>query len=89
MKSRNALQIIIARLSLPTRGAWIEILYHIGAYNVDTSLPTRGAWIEIEPGSDIYVVRKSLPTRGAWIEILIAPKLLLGLVVAPHTGSVD
>ena len=35
-------------LSLPTRGAWIEI----GAVLIGTlagmSLPTRGAWIEIE-----------------------------------------
>ena len=76
--------------SLPTRGAWIEILYHIGAYNVDTSLPTRGAWIEIAVGGD-YVGNgaTSLPTRGAWIEISPFSGLSVGINVAPHTGSVD
>ena len=39
-----------AALSLPTRGAWIEI--HFSASISDRrrlSLPTRGAWIEIVP----------------------------------------
>ena len=37
-------------MSLPTRGAWIEIGYTIGyRIKVDGSLPTRGAWIEMQP----------------------------------------
>ena len=39
-----------ARLSLPPRGAWIEILPTICAANTTTSLPPRGAWIEISLG---------------------------------------
>ena len=36
------------RLSLPTRGAWIEISISAErAISVGGSLPTRGAWIEI------------------------------------------
>ena len=56
--------------SLPTRGAWIEIVSPSVASGNASSLPTRGAWIEIRP----YLSRPdplwSLPTRGAWIEIL-------------------
>ena len=37
------------RGSLPTRGAWIEILSMDGLLEDDMmSLPTRGAWIEIK-----------------------------------------
>ena len=34
-------------VSLPTRGAWIEIPVIGGMFAVSLSLPTRGAWIEI------------------------------------------
>ena len=34
--------------SLPSRGAWIEIVaYHFGMPSPEGSLPSRGAWIEI------------------------------------------
>ena len=35
--------------SLPTRGAWIEIVLAVKDGFYGESLPTRGAWIEIEP----------------------------------------
>ena len=77
-------------LSLPVRGAWIEIdNVDVGEW-VFTSLPVRGAWIEIW-----QAIRKrlqanpSLPVRGAWIEILIFIALLTVEVVAPRAGSVD
>ena len=57
-------------LSLPVRGAWIEIIREAvpGSRKV-TSLPVRGAWIEmlIEPVTPSIML--SLPVRGAWIEI--------------------
>ena len=34
-------------LSLPTRGAWIEIVQKVAKIGKSESLPTRGAWIEI------------------------------------------
>ena len=57
-------------VSLPARGAWIEIHPVPQVYGGDPSLPARGAWIEINiasgaPTSDVA----SLPARGAWIEI--------------------
>ena len=34
-------------MSLPMRGAWIEICFHLRAYSsTGESLPTLGAWIE-------------------------------------------
>ena len=37
-----------AKLSLPVRGAWIEIITSSANSNADAlSLPVRGAWIEI------------------------------------------
>ena len=33
--------------SLPSRGAWIEIVARITVYSEPKSLPSRGAWIEI------------------------------------------
>ena len=36
-------------LSLPPRGAWIEIHKHLATQNAhEKSLPPRGAWIEIK-----------------------------------------
>ena len=58
-------------LSLPVRGAWIEILETLSiSRDKDMSLPVRGAWIEISNSYLAYAVTQSLPVRGAWIEIL-------------------
>ena len=57
-------------VSLPARGAWIEIAEYGEDVGEIMSLPARGAWIEIS-----YKLRfiqchhRSLPARGAWIEI--------------------
>ena len=56
-------------LSLPVRGAWIEILNAKSATDVAWSLPVRGAWIEILNAKSATDVAWSLPVRGAWIEI--------------------
>ena len=57
-------------LSLPVRGAWIEMLHTVGCPHHALSLPVRGAWIEIVVFAAYYRNwRKSLPVRGAWIEI--------------------
>ena len=56
-------------LSLPTRGAWIEIIRAAFQLVFQESLPTRGAWIEIAFFGLRFLRKGSLPTRGAWIEI--------------------
>ena len=39
---------MISNVSLPVRGAWIEIVHYFsGAGTTTASLPVRGAWIEI------------------------------------------
>ena len=57
--------------SLPTRGAWIEMMQEPLFCMPMTSLPTRGAWIEISPCRGKPGLSRSLPTRGAWIEIIM------------------
>ena len=37
----------VSNLSLPVRGAWIEIFILIRLLPVKMSLPVRGAWIEM------------------------------------------
>ena len=76
-------------LSLPVRGAWIEILPARGWKAAAKSLPVRGAWIEIAIAGTKCWILPSLPVRGAWIEI---PLLRWGWrldLVAPRAGSVD
>ena len=34
-------------MSLPTQGAWIEIIFEEETEVLEKSLPTQGAWIEI------------------------------------------
>ena len=47
MKFRRGFRIPSSPLSLPVRGAWIEIVCRLRREYLDTSLPVRGAWIEI------------------------------------------
>ena len=61
-------------LSLPSRGAWIEIPGPLSMCPpASRSLPSRGAWIEITLGRSGLLKLKSLPSRGAWIEISWRP----------------
>ena len=58
-------------MSLPSRGAWIEIFLDAVQRDVEhLSLPSRGAWIEMYQMMDhSRQASQSLPSRGAWIEI--------------------
>ena len=47
MKYLDDVAHLIAILSLPVRGAWIEILLASSSATLSRSLPVRGAWIEI------------------------------------------
>ena len=74
--------------SLPTRGAWIEIIPSAERATDYYSRSPHG-----ERGLKCIVtiltvfLAASLPTRGAWIEI-VAPKLLLGLLKSlPTRGA--
>ena len=76
-------------VSLPTRGAWIEIQPCHHPIKKPMSLPTRGAWIEIGVPAEMVPRKRSLPTRGAWIEMKAMEEAWTKYQVAPHTGSVD
>ena len=76
-------------LSLPVRGAWVEISGFAHKTIFGRSLPVRGAWVEI--GGDDYRRgnrRRSLPVRGAWVEILPETTREKRSTVAPRAGSV-
>ena len=77
-------------LSLPSRGAWIEMPLKFVHNAYCKSLPSRGAWIEITDYTKYkHRKQKSLPSRGAWIEIPETHQLRLEFGVAPLAGSVD
>ena len=60
------------RMSLPVRGAWVEMKVRIEQVdNSMLSLPVRGAWVEISRVLILSIVSVSLPVRGAWVEIVI------------------
>ena len=75
--------------SLPSRGAWIEIIALSVNGEALKSLPSRGAWIEIILTSGKKPYLMSLPSRGAWIEIPVSRQPGGRRLVAPLTGSVD
>ena len=78
-------------LSLPARGAWIEILkFNCHCFALRVSLPARGAWIEIV-SSTIYTgtpPRRSLRGERGLKYAGSKPKHLHE-GVAPCEGSVD
>ena len=76
-------------LSLPMRGAWIEIMRTMNWLTISSSLPMRGAWIEILAILTFPLQMMSLPMRGAWIEIEQQLDKRIKANVAPHAGSVD
>ena len=67
-------------LSLPVRGAWVEILGKIiHSASPSKSLPVRGAWVEIYVFAVSSKNAASLPVRGAWVEICRLNNLTLKL----------
>ena len=64
-------------MSLPVRGAWIEISVHANSPRLQKSLPVRGAWIEIKMMVKNGNENGSLPVRGAWIEIILVHVVML------------
>ena len=56
-------------VSLPVRGAWVEISPDELEALRTPSLPVRGAWVEIQSQASYAASQESLPVRGAWVEI--------------------
>ena len=85
---------IIARsgaiVSLPVRGAWIEIA-NTGATadSVTRRSPCGERGLKSFTNFHEQNLDWSLPVRGAWIEIVLLPCNISVLKVAPRAGSVD
>ena len=73
MKCLTAEPSDIPTMSLPVRGAWIEIPPFGISPCSTSSLPVRGAWIEMLLLAWKKSSTQSLPVRGAWIEISRSP----------------
>ena len=80
--------ILVYKMSLPVRGAWVEIVPNFGSLWSTMSLPVRGAWVEIIIPCGVEQVELSLPVRGAWVEMLMPPAKEAESEVAPRAGSV-
>ena len=86
----SAMRVAALDTSLPSRGAWIEIVYWTGVvlgFGGRSPHGERGLKYEGQHGD--HRLHQSLPSRGAWIEIPPRGRRLLLLPVAPLTGSVD
>ena len=75
-------------MSLPVRGAWVEITCSGGAPAAGVaSLPVRGAWVEIQDFFDLFFGLWSLPVRGAWVEITVSGGAPAAGVSLPVRGA--
>ncbi len=77
-------------VSLPVRGAWIEMLIWTCSSLLPRSLPVRGAWIEMSSLAYFFaphVGRSPCGERGLKCACAIAGGV--ACAVAPRAGSVD
>ena len=77
-------------MSLPSRGAWIEMVLFAARLMRSSVAPLTGS-VDRNIGATRWCkgAGTSLPSRGAWIEIRRADGPLPLWAVAPLTGSVD
>ena len=77
-------------MSLPSRGAWIEIYLPPSRLNLRNGRSPRGErGLKFQGQKVVHFRVRSLPSRGAWIEIATAWSLSSWSTVAPLAGSVD
>ena len=74
-------------MSLPIRGARIEIVDAFASLNSSSSLPTQGTRIEINWSTCSRNAVISLPMQGARIEIDDDYKGMTFDIIAPYTGD--
>ena len=76
-------------MSLPSRGAWIEILDDAVDAVYMMSLPSRGAWIEISSSGRSWSSSSVAPLAGSVDRNQQYNGFVVLTVVAPLAGSVD
>ena len=74
-------------LSLPVRGAWIEIVMIAGPDGINRRSPCGERGLKFARFINRHAVRLSLPVRGAWIEIDVSAVWRLGKVSLPVRGA--
>ena len=80
----------ITIVSLPSRGAWIEIYPCRTPYpKTESRSPPGERGLKWQRGQKNPQHSKSLPSRGAWIEIQLEKSGVNAWLVAPLPGSVD
>ena len=83
-------KLTVGKLSLPSRGAWIEILTPPPNLPLNMmSLPSRGAWIEIKPNCLALLMVAVAPLAGSVDRNIVVTSLRGLSPVAPLAGSVD
>ena len=76
--------------SLPSRGAWIEISsWSRTCSSASCRSPHGERGLKFQLGYPVRKLHMSLPSRGAWIEMFEMADIVLAIIVAPLTGSVD
>ena len=76
--------------SLPSRGAWIEIVFPPAWLTGGQCRSPRGErGLKWQGGAEMIGMILSLPSRGAWIEIFDSSNQSANASVAPLAGSVD
>ena len=76
-------------MSLPSRGAWIEISKGFDSTHTVTSLPSRGAWIEITRSCSGISASWVAPLAGSVDRNSVDVRRAYRKGVAPLAGSVD
>ena len=80
----------VSGMSLPPRGAWIEIGRPLPGDRWRKGRSPHGErGLKFCPSRRGSLCFRSLPPRGAWIEIKIQTVTAIRYLVAPPTGSVD
>ena len=87
MKCAGAAPLLAPCQSLPSRGAWVEIVGGNYECTANQSLPSRGAWVEISGRGTSCIGKGSLPSRGAWVEISMAAMCLALTLSLPSRGA--
>ncbi len=77
-------------MSLPVRGAWIEIVISATCVPRALSLPVRGAWIEmILSRFRVALARRRSPCGERGLKSSLSLANTATSLVAPRAGSVD
>ena len=76
-------------MSLPARGAWIEIKMMRTVWLASSRSPRGERGLKSREEEEGTVMVWTLPARGAWIEMMWRTARRTAVKVAPREGSVD